>query len=55
MKKTDLPDLTLVGPTREDPVLDPLVVLDLDDRLYIISLLYFETHCHLCPSLFALV
>ena len=30
----DFQALTLVGPTREDPVLDPLAVLHLDNRLY---------------------
>ena len=33
--KTDLLALTLVGPTRNNPVLDPLAVLQLDNQLYI--------------------
>ena len=33
--KTDLQALTLVGPTKQEPVLDPLAVLHLDKRLYI--------------------
>ena len=35
--KTDLQALTLVGTTRQDPVLDPLAVLHLDTRLYMLS------------------
>ena len=31
----DLPALTLVGPTRNNPVLDPLAVLHLNNHLYI--------------------
>ena len=31
VNKTDLGALTLLGPTREDPVLDPLAVLHLDN------------------------
>ena len=34
MNRTDLRALTLVGPTGKNPVLDPLAVLCLDNRLY---------------------
>ena len=35
--ETDLQALTLVGPTRLDPLLDPLDVLHLDNRQYIVG------------------
>ena len=35
MKGKDQRPLTLVGPTRDNPVLDPQAVLHLDNRLYI--------------------
>ena len=35
---TDLQALTLVGLTREDPVLDSLAVLHLDNQLYLIGI-----------------
>ena len=35
MNRKDLQALTLVGSTRDNPVLDPLDVLHLDNRLYI--------------------
>ena len=35
MIRKDLQALTLVGPTRENPVLDPLAVQHLDNLLYI--------------------
>ena len=36
IRKKDLQALTSVGP-REDPVLDPLAVLHLNNRLYFVS------------------
>ena len=36
VNRKDLRALTLVGPTRDNPVLDPLVVIHLDNQLYII-------------------
>ena len=41
MNKTDLRALTLVGPTRENQVQDPLAVLNLDNLLYIFQLVWF--------------
>ena len=39
--RKDLEALTLSGPTRDNPVLDPLAVLHLDNRLYLIlNMLY---------------
>ena len=35
---TDLRTLTLVGPTRDNPVLDPLAVLHLDNQLYMFNI-----------------
>ena len=35
MNKTNLRDLTLVGPTRQDPVLDPQAVLHLNKQLFL--------------------
>ena len=37
VKRKDLQALTLVGPTQNNPVLDPLAVLHLDNWLYIKS------------------
>ena len=34
VNKSDVQALTLAGPTREDPVLDPLAVIHLDNQLY---------------------
>ena len=36
--------LTLVGPTRDNPVLDPLAVLDLDNRLCTSRMKNMPTH-----------
>ena len=52
--KTDLQALSLVGHKRENPVLYPLAVLHLNNRLYIPSfnLFTFYYSCsdqHLCP------
>ena len=41
---TDLQALTLVGLTREDPVLDSLAVLHLDNQLYLIGIECSESH-----------
>ena len=35
MSKKDLQALTLVGPKRNNPVLDSLAVLNLDNRLHV--------------------
>ena len=35
----DLQALTLVGPPRQDPVLEPLAVQHLDNQLYIMNLI----------------
>ena len=34
VNRKDLRALTLVGPTRDNPLLDPLAALHLDNRLY---------------------
>ena len=36
MNRKDLQALTLVGPTRNNPVLDPLAVLHLDNQLFML-------------------
>ena len=38
----DLQGLTLVGPTATRPVPDPLAVLSLNNRLYILELMEYE-------------
>ena len=35
MNRKELRALTLVGPTRDNPVLEPLAVLHINNRLYI--------------------
>ena len=40
VNRLDLPALTLVGPTRHKLVLDPLAIHLLENRLYIITLLW---------------
>ena len=40
VNKTDLRALTLAGPTRKNPVQDPLAVLHLDNQLHIINGLF---------------
>ena len=37
VNRKDLRALTLVGPTRNNRILDPLAVLHLDNRLYIMN------------------
>ena len=39
MSRKDLPALTLVGPTSENLIQDPLAIQHLDNRLFIIALL----------------
>ena len=40
--KTDLQAFTLVGPTNEDTVLDPIAVLHLDNRLSCVPFQLFQ-------------
>ena len=49
MDRIDLQALNLVGPTRENPVLDPLAVLDLDNRLLVSYLQRMEYYRSLLP------
>ena len=55
MNRKDLLALTLVGPPRDNPELDPLAVLHLDNQLFMCSIVVYLCMIFVCMlSIFAL-
>ena len=52
MNRKDLCVLTLVGPPRDNPELDPLAVLHLDNRLYMFQIKCFPYNANLTLQLY---